>query len=702
MNAWRRGAPYAVLILEALLFWRHVLFSERWSIPWDLRGYHLPLAGYFASAIGRGELPLWNPYTYCGFPFYANLQAQVFYPPAWITAAVANWADPARLLDLLEWQIVAHVIAGGVFAYLLLRKLGVGAAAATLGATVFELGPYFASQAQHLGAMNAGAWLPLVWLSIVHLGERPSWRWRAVLALSLAMTFLSGFPAAAIAAYASAGLLCCALVLLRCVGLRLALEFAAACLWSALLAAAQLFPTLELTALSTARQRAQWGDGGGIPWQALVSLVWPNYYHLFDLDRYRLPWNPTFLYLYVSLVGLGLAAAVVALRKGRHWAAFGVVTAFSLLGMLGTATPLGQLVYRIAPAWVMSAVYPEFAMLPFALGMAVLAGLGAEHLLRPRGRRWVAAAAAVVAIELIAAGSGRPMNRGPKTPPTTAEAFQGSAEALAALRKLTGESAPPWRIEVVRGEKEWITAAPITGVPTANGDEPLALERLLKVRLLFAEGEPWNRYYEPARWDSPVLGLLSVRFILTRAPEAAPAAAEGWALRARIGHDWVYENTNALPRFFFAGGLRTAANLEVALRAMGEPGFDPRSMAVVEGIGETLPELGGGEIQVERYGANQVVLKTRTPRMAFLVSSEAFYPGWRAYVDDRRHPLVLTNGAFRGMLVPAGEHTVRMEFAPPILKWAAAVSLGSLLLLLGAFGFGDNKPERGSWISSST
>jgi hypothetical protein len=43
--------------------------------------------------------------------------------------------------------------------------MGVGRPAAFLGASVYEMGPFFASQAQHLGAICCAAWLPLMVLA---------------------------------------------------------------------------------------------------------------------------------------------------------------------------------------------------------------------------------------------------------------------------------------------------------------------------------------------------------------------------------------------------------------------------------------------------------------------------------------------------------------------------------------------------------
>ena len=64
-----------------------------------------------------------------------------------------------------------------------------------------------------------------------------------------------------------------------------------------------------------------------------------------------------------------------------------------------------------------------------------------------------------------------------------------------------------------------------------------------------------------------------------------------------------------------------------------------------------------------------------------LVTSEAWYPGWRAWIDGREHPLMLTNAAFRGLPVPAGRHTVTMRFEPAILWQSGALALAALAAL---------------------
>jgi hypothetical protein len=212
-----------VLIAEILVFYRGVIFSARHMIPWDFRYYHAPLAAFIATSLRHGQFPLWDPYTYCGTPFFANIQAQVFYPPTFITVLVANLFDRDRLPYFLEAHLLAHVLLGGFFTFLLLRAMQVRFGAALTGATIFQCGPFFTSQAQHLGAIDGAAWIPLACLSVVRLSVVPSRRWTGLLALAFALSGLAGFPSISGAAFICAFALALALVALRIAAPRLLL-----------------------------------------------------------------------------------------------------------------------------------------------------------------------------------------------------------------------------------------------------------------------------------------------------------------------------------------------------------------------------------------------------------------------------------------------------------------------------------------------
>src|SRR5437588_4811439 len=107
--------PVLTLIAEILIFYRKVIFQPAgYVIPWDFQYYHYNAAEFLAASLHEGHLPLWDPFSYCGVPFFANMQSQVFYPPALVTALVANLIDPQRLIYLLVLCLLAHILFAGI------------------------------------------------------------------------------------------------------------------------------------------------------------------------------------------------------------------------------------------------------------------------------------------------------------------------------------------------------------------------------------------------------------------------------------------------------------------------------------------------------------------------------------------------------------------------------------------------------------
>src|SRR5438105_2057673 len=62
-----------------------------------------------------------------------------------------------------------------------------------------------------------------------------------------------------------------------------------------------------------------------------------------------------------------------------------------------------------------------------------------------------------------------------------------------------------------------------------------------------------------------------------------------------------------------------------------------------------------------------------------VVLSDTFYPGWRARVDHKPAPIYEVNGAMRGVVVPAGSHTVTMRYRPVSVYLGAALTVAGIL-----------------------
>jgi hypothetical protein len=674
----KRYFPIALLVLQALVFFRHVLFLPGYAIPWDLRALHLPHAYLWADSLEKGLLPLWDPYTYCGRPDLANIQAGALYPAMPVAAAMGLIFGRDTLLYWLEWVVVLHVALAGIFSFLLLRALGVKWTSAWFGATTYQLCGFFAAHAEHLGTTIAAAWLPLALLAVYRWHKERSWSAALLLSAALALTVLAGHTPLAAVVIAACFLVGLLLAVLDGGGLDILLMTAAASLFAALLSLAQLAPTYQLTNLSVAQFRADYlGPGGGVPATALVSLVWPNYYHIFEPALYKLPYDLSYMYLYCGTLGLlfGLAGVVLA-----GWSRLNRVFALLLLGgtlaTLGDATWVGRVALSLVPLRIKIGLEPEISAAVLCLSLAVLAALALDRLVP--NQRLACVLAVVAAADLIAVSSGRPMNAYPAAaePGVGRTHIDGRPETLKRMLALTGASVPPSRVDTVDGALAWSTTAPITHIYTAGGADVMAVYRTMQARLAFAKGERWGAYYQIQDLRSPVIGLMNTQFVISSRPLAGSPFRE----RTSIPGATIYENEAVLPRFFLVTRLRPARSLEEAAAMLKAPDFDPKHEAIVEGAPAPVTGEPSGTVSVLEYGLQHVRLSVESERPAYLVTSETHYPGWRAYVDGRPQPIYYTNVAFRGFPVPAGKHQILMRFEAPLFWWAATASaLGWIL-----------------------
>ena len=682
----RRWFPAVLIIAQALIFFRCALFVPGYAIPWDLRNLHLPHAYLYADSLAEGHLPLWDPFTYCGRPELANIQAATLYPTMPVVAAMGLIFGRETLLNWLCWNVALHVALAGLGTYALLRALGTSRAAAYFGATTYELCGFFAAHAEHMGAVVVAAWLPVAMWCVVrwYKGRKrqaapPAPPLPMAQAIRLRTMIDSLRLAAAIALMVFAGLApLAAVAVAACFGLGLLLvvfdrarwglmaAIAGAAVGGAALSAAQWWPTYQLTSLSVAQFRTDWlGTGGGVPWTALVSLVLPNRYHVFDAALYRQPYDVSFMYLYAGVLGLAFAAVGVVLAVREPMCrVFSVLALAGALAMLGDTTPVGRAVLAALPVKVRIGLHPELSGPVLMVSLAVLAGLALHRVAGNRRAVWLVGLAA--ALDLIAVGSSRRFNavRLADEPGVSRTAFDGNRELLAALRRMTGRTRPPARIDTFNDSEEWANSAPTTHLYTANGQDVMAVYRTMQARLAFTKGERWGAYYQVGDPRSPVLGLMNVGYLLSREPipEEKLAGSPFHEEMLLAGHH-VYGNRAALPRFFLVNKLRRVQGMAEAVAQLKSADFDPAHEAIVEGAVPSLPQEGAeGAVTTREYGLDRLTLEVTTERPAYLVTSETAYPGWSAWVDGKPQDLYTTNVAFRGMPVPAGRHVVSMRF----------------------------------------
>ena len=75
-------------------------------------------------------------------------------------------------------------------------------------------------------------------------------------------------------------------------------------------------------------------------------------------------------------------------------------------------------------------------------------------------------------------------------------------------------------------------------------------------------------------------------------------------------------------------------------------------------------------------------VRTVSQVASFLVTSDAYYPGWRALIDGQETRLYRADYAIRGLILPPGQHLVEFIYVPKSLYAGATISTLTMLVVI--------------------
>jgi hypothetical protein len=358
----------------------------------DFVSWYYPAHDYAAERWREGGFPLWNPYTDGGMPFAGEADHASFYPPSLLLhqLTASRWG----LFYGLEAFALAHMGLAIAGTYALLRGLGCGAPASLFAGLAYGLGSVFVARAAQVSLVCAQAWAPLVLAAARSAvsGARPA---LAVAGggVALGLLALAGSPATLAVTGVGVGVVVAAeaLVAPGRLGPRLGRGLLAILGVSGIglaLGAVQLLPILELLRESerAAYTLADLAEYTVSP-ASLVMLVVPRFYGwlLYDRASYWGPSNFVELSGYAGLLPLLLAPLALG-RRRRQALPFLALAVVGLLLALGPYGGLQRLFYELVPV-IGELRTPARYLQLWALGVAVLAGLGLDAVLRGEGPR---------------------------------------------------------------------------------------------------------------------------------------------------------------------------------------------------------------------------------------------------------------------------------------------------------------------------
>ncbi len=699
----------------------------------------IPWATLAWTQVHQGHLPLWNPYEALGMPLAFNWQTAAFSVPTLI-----GYLFPLHLAFTV--QVVLTLVIAGTGTYVLCRVLGLGTMACVFAGTVFELsGPMLGWLGwPHAAALSWSGWL----FACALLVMRGRHRLRDITLLALVIAAMVYAGQAEILVLSALALLIFVVVLLiqrapifGAAGpiRRPVLDLAVGVVAGGALGAPLLLPGQQVVSGS---QRA---IPGGDPAEILKgnpALPFHNVLHLLfqGFDGLPLAGSHWFGYIggysetaaYVGVIALVLAVTGLAVRRRRpEVVAFAVLCAAMVL--VAFAPPVVALLYRLP---LVGTVLWQRAILPLAFGIAVLAGIGFDAVVRGHGersvRRWAGGGFGVAALVLVALWA---FGRGDLPEPLAsirAESFiwpaVGTVVGLGAVAALTWMHRRSNASEDSAHEKGWLrpNAGRLAGVSLL----------VCETAFLVAAGAPlWTSTNAPfastpavaalkSAVGSSEVGLGQTLCILPPGLAIPENAQFAYGVRELAIYDpmipsayyssWrdVSRESPGLPNdSVYCPGVNTAElarlyGISFVLERAGSPG--PRGGVFVRTVGDDIlyripdasvatltPLADDGRLPADNAPGTPVAVSSADPSSWKLVTDAdrrqvlrlrlTNIPGWHATVDGQ--PVALRSFA-RVMLqaeVPPGRHTVELYYWPATFTTGLVLASVAVGGLAGAF-----------------
>ena len=691
----RADAPYILFFLVFLVFFFHkIIFTGQTYFIRDAIMQFSPWKAFAAGNISNGKIPLWNPYTYCGMPFLANMQSALFYPPG-----IVFYFLP--FVTAYKLYILFHFAAAFFFMYALMKDFGTGKISSFLAGIVFAFNGYLLSRIEFLSVLGTSVWLPLTVLLIRRFSRtRLCLKNTNLLGSVLSIQFLAGHPQVFV--YSLITLFFFSVFSsVRGKNLRSLYIFFASGIIAALASAIQLIPSLEFIYNSARGAGLDYSivSIASLPPREVLSLFVPFLNFKYSANNWPFACYAgllPFVFALCAIFGVfrkfipanARNAAVSAdeapaeSSRARRWNVYFFMTLFvlSVLYALGKYNPLFGIFCRIfTPANAFR--YPATALYISVFSIAALAGFGFEGLRLSPG--WGIFLVLFTMFDLFFVGSVFNQTTessiyryyGPKTMYLMKQ--KGSFRIFPTpktIAEMTGHGSNFFRGWVDVKDNMFGDVNMNYRIFNARGQD-LFIERYRKFLFLIdSQGS--------AGGANKLLSLANVKYVLS------PGEIKSPEYREVIGGEMkMYENKNCLPRVFIVHQAKVMKNSKI-LDYMAEKSFDPGKEVVLETGADLDASVPQGKFpprssaEVIKYEPDEVYAAVRTVRDGFLVISDTFYPGWKAFVDGIKTQIYRADYVFRAVKVPAGEHIVKFIYEPLSYKIGEALTLLTLLFII--------------------
>jgi hypothetical protein len=702
--------------------WAGILgpFESKNPLTNDTTRLFLPWMAVIREELSHGRLPLWNRYSFSGYPLLANGEAAPFYPPFLATLFVPL---PKQIVAMAGLKVYAALL----FTFILLRREGTGAGAAGFGAVAFALCS-FQTVYLYYSTTAVTSLLPAAAFALLNALDHPSERRSLWLVASVvAVLQTAGHPESVLHVAIGTGAILL-IDLLRSPHPRIPRDvarglvtIAAGTAGGMMLSAPAWVPVLEQVFLSS-----RFAEVAGAARVMTPPFPGPAAWALLNPDLFGNPalgtWNWTLNYSIVASSFFGLLplalfpAAMLSRRAVARDRLLGVAAVLSYLVAMNWS-PVGRAINAVPPFSIVANDKLRFVTCllvvicaarvvermrergspVIAVSSAVVFGLAAYSVWTKLGVTVsIRAATALLSLPLFWAAvlAARRLRR-----PDVLPAVAAIAVALELLLLNLPFNAPVERrffkprlriVEVLHGVggpdpfrivgHDWVlmpNASALYRLEDVRGSDPMELHSYRRYFELIGVDEPGMDVQRVVDLDHPALDFLNVTYAL-----AEPGFRQSGPWNpVHEGPDGVLlQNLEALPRFFVPARatVRDGRPLIDQLRQLSRGD----EVIVDRDIHASL--LRRTPVATSANGAHQFTLVVASESPLFIASSQPAAPGWQVILDAKRLPLVIVNGAFLGFELPAGSQRITVRYRPLSFHASLGAAAVTLLLMIAA------------------
>jgi uncharacterized membrane protein YfhO len=87
-------------------------------------------------------------------------------------------------------------------------------------------------------------------------------------------------------------------------------------------------------------------------------------------------------------------------------------------------------------------------------------------------------------------------------------------------------------------------------------------------------------------------------------------------------------------------------------------------------------------VRITNYENNYVRIAVESAEAGYLVLSDTYYTGWKAWVNGNEQAIMRANFAMRALCVPRGSSVVEFRFDPPLFRIGGWISACTLVLVM--------------------